>query len=112
MIDSMTNYTGQQEEQIAKTPFVIKGIALSQHAAYLIRRELDRNPRQSITDFIMNSETADTFIEFNRVNGLMLDYDEIVDNMHIDLASDDPRHQAFGKLVARSVPINLIDNGR
>ena len=81
-------------------------------AARVIRQELNGSPKQCIIDFVLDAANSDCTIEFERCDGLIIGHDEVVGQMWKDVASDDPTQQAFGQLVARSLLIDLIGDGR
>lgn len=81
-------------------------------AAFLIHKELDSNPREGIKNLILRGETDGWKIEFERSNGQILDYDEVVTSMWRDASSENPLHRAYAAIVARSIPIELTGDGR
>lgn len=108
----MTNYNGQDVSFPEKRYKPSDQLFLSKRAAFLIRQELDNNPRPAIADLVMHQEERGVTVEFDKHEGLIVGYDDIVGCMNKDAASDNPLHQAFAKIVARSIPIQTEGDGR
>jgi hypothetical protein len=109
----MSGYAGEEPHipYCPTPPDKVRLITFS--AARCLLRQASEEPAGGVAAFLEEAANKGTWkVEFERHGTLLPGYDDIVGTMRMNLESDNPVLQSFGRLVANSVPVQLIGDGR